>query len=386
MRLSPSLLIRQNLTRKLLRSVLLILCIGVAFFIFGVLSSFRQGFEGAGSQTARLVVASKVGGNETLPLSYLPEIEALDDVAEVTHITRLRAFVGNERNIVGANAVDLESYARVYADTYNFTPDMLRAAEADRTAILVGRTLADRMGWHTGDSVTLTSFVHARDGGDRNWRFTIAGIFDGAEITTDTSFLLARSDYFHAAVLRNRNRVDLYGIKPQPGADTDALSRQIDAAYANSGAQTRTQSETAFMSAFLEQFANIALLVRLIVGVAFATILMIVANTMIFAIRERTLEIGVLKVLGFSGGRIMRIVLAETLVLFALGLCLGLSLTAAVIPMLADALQSVVPGLYLTPRVIGTAVALAVGFALACGALPSINALRLPIAAALKHR
>ena len=205
-------------------------------------------------------------------------------------------------------------------------------------------------------------------------------------MTTDTSFLLARADYFHAAVMRNKNRVDLFGIQPTPGTDTEALAREIDALYANSGAQTRTQSETAFMSAFLEQFANIALLVRLIVGVAFATILMIVANTMIFAIRERTLEIGVLKVLGFSGGRIMRIVLAETLVLFALGLCLGLSLTAAVIPVLADALQSVVPGLYLTPRVIATAVALAVGFALACGALPSINALRLPIAAALKHR
>lgn len=386
MRLTPIMLIKQNLTRKLLRSLLLVLCIGIAFFIFGVLSSFRAGFEGSRTTTERLVVASKVGGNETLPLTYLPQIAAVEGVAAVTHITRLRSFVENERNIIGANAVDLESYARVYADTYTFTPAMLEAAASDRTAALAGRNLADRMGWQVGDSVTLTSFVHARAGGDQNWRFTIKGIFDAAESTTDTSFLLARSDYFNSAVIRNKDRVDLFGITPEPGADAAAMMRTIDAAYANSAAQTRTRSETAFMAAFLEQFADIALIVRVIVGVSFATILMIVANTMIFAIRERTLEIGVLKVLGFSGGQIMRLVLSETLVLFALGLTLGLTLTAAVIPLLGDALQSVVPGLYLTPRILATAVGLALAFALACGAIPAFNALRLPIAATLKHR
>ncbi len=55
-----------------------------------------------------------------------------------------------------------------------------------------------------------------------------------------------------------------------------------------------------------------------------ATILMIVANTMFFAIREAEEEIGVLKVLGFSRRFILCNILAETFALFAIGLGLGL--------------------------------------------------------------
>ena len=55
----------------------------------------------------------------------------------------------------------------------------------------------------------------------------------------------------------------------------------------------------------MAQFGNIALIVFLVVGAAFVTILMIVGNTMALSIRERTREIGVLKTLGFSGPRIL---------------------------------------------------------------------------------
>lgn len=387
MRLSSSMLVRQNLTRKLGRSILLVICIGIAFFVFGVLSSFRAGFEGSEARSERLVVVSKIGGNETLPLRYLETLQGTEGVASVTHITRLRAHVaGNERNIIGANAIDPESYAKVYADTYVFDPAMMRALADNRTGALVGRQLAARENWAVGDRITLTSFVHTNQKGTNDWSFEVVGILEGTEPTVDTNFLVVRYDYFNAAVVRGQDRVGLFGLKPAPGTDLDALSARIDAGFANSAAQTRTQNEVAFMSAFLQQFADVALIVNLIVSVAFATILLIVANTMIFAIRERTLEISVLKVLGFSGGTIMRVVLTETLVLFGAGLALGFALTAAAIPVLGDALRSVVPDLYMTPRVIGTSLLLAIVFALLTGFLPALKALRLPIAAALNHR
>ncbi|PRY76672.1 putative ABC transport system permease protein [Yoonia maritima] len=387
MRVGSTMLVRQNLTRKLSRSILLVICIGIAFFVFGVLSSFRAGFEGSEANSERLVVASKIGGNETLPLRYFQQLGGMDEIAEVTHVTRLRAHTaGNERNIIGANAVDAQSYASVYADTYDFNAEIMQAFQADRTATLVGRQLAEREGWAVGDRVNLTSFVHMTQDASRDWSFVIAGLLDGAEPTVDTNFLIVRYDYFNAALLRNQDQVNLFGIKPAVGTDINVLAETIDMTFANSTAQTRTQSETAFMSAFLEQFADVALIVKLIVSVSFGTILLIVANTMIFAIRERTLEIGVLKVLGFSGSSIMRIILTETLVLFAAGLALGFALTAAVIPVLGDALSSVVPDLYLTPKVVATSVGLAVVFAVLTGFLPAIKALRLPVATALNHR
>ena len=57
---------------------------------------------------------------------------------------------------------------------------------------------------------------------------------------------------------------------------------------------------------------------------------MIVGNTMVLTIRERTREIGVLKTLGFSGARILAMVLGESLLLALLGGLPGLALAALV--------------------------------------------------------
>ena len=100
--------------------------------------------------------------------------------------------------------------------------------------------------------------------------------------------------------------------------------------FANSTAETSTDTEKAFGKAFAAQFGNIALIVLLVVGAAFVTILMIVGNTMALSIRERTREIGVLKTLGFSGPRILGMVLGESVLLALLGGMPGLAIAALI--------------------------------------------------------
>ncbi len=383
--MSYSLLIGKNLTRKMLRSFLLILCVAIAFFIYSVLSSFQKSFEGAEATVERLVVTNKIGSNEALPISYWNKIRQVEGVESVTHISRLRAYYMNEFNVIGANAVDIPSFYEMFANTYSFDEQMVAAMAQKRNGALVGHTLAVKEGWQLGQKITLTSFRHFNQDGTQNWSFEIAGIFDGLEANVDTAFLITNYDYFNEALVRGKDVVSIYGVRPHDPQMIDSVAKQIDQVFANSGSETRSQSEVAFMKAFMNQFADVELIVRAIVSAAFITILMIVANTMIFAIRERLLEIGVLKVLGFSGFVIMLTIMAETLLIFALGALGGVGLTALLMPILNELLSSIVPGISLSAITVVQALGLAVIMSFLTGFLPAFKALRLPIATALKH-
>ena len=108
---------------------------------------------------------------------------------------------------------------------------------------------------------------------------------------------------------------------------------------------------------------------------------MIVANTMAFAIRERTFEFGVLKVLGFSGRAVMGLVLAETLFIVPTGCGIGLGLAFA-LTFVADPSL----GLAFTPDVLAKGIAFALAIGLTCGLWPAIAAMRMSIVNAFAVR
>ncbi|MGO7427731.1 ABC transporter permease, partial [Rhizobium ruizarguesonis] len=137
--------------------------------------------------------------------------------------------------------------------------------------VQIGRALAEAQGWSVGQHIVVTSHL-TREDGSRNWSFEIAGIFEGADASTDTYFMIARYDAVNAARARGKDTVDGFVVRPRPGVSSGVLAARIDALFANSAAPTRTQSEKQFLEAFLRQFADIGLIVSLVVGVAFVTI------------------------------------------------------------------------------------------------------------------
>ena len=121
----------------------------------------------------------------------------------------------------------------------------------------------------------------------------------------------------------------------------------------------------------------------LVVGAAFVTILMIVGNTMALSIRERTREIGVLKTLGFSGPRILAMVLGESVLLALLGGIPGLAIAALIAMALRASLSNVAPAFAVSPTIALQGVALMIALGLITGIIPALNAMRLQIATAL---
>ena len=175
--------------------------------------------------------------------------------------------------------------------------------------------------------------------------------------------------------------MDAFIIRPQADISSGELAVRIDALFANSAVPTRTQSEKQFLEAFLRQYADIGLIVNLVVGAAFTTLLMIVVNTMVFAVRERTFEIGVLKTLGFSRRRILGLVLGETMLIFIIGGFAGLFLAK-----LASIAAGPLLGLVFSTAAFAKAICLIMLLGVASGMLPAINAMRAPVAKALRAR
>ncbi|MBX4930621.1 ABC transporter permease [Rhizobium bangladeshense] len=373
-------LMRRNVWRKRLRAILLMFSVGIAFLIYGLTASFVSGSLGAAGASDNLLgVFNKSSRGLPLPLAYLNRIAAEGDVAAVAYTARMRGFVEVEKNVVAVSAVDPQAIAAANGDELRLTPELIAAMEEAGDRVLVGRALAEAEGWSIGQRIGFTGQLRAD--GSRNWSFTIAGIFEGAHASTDTYFMLARYDAINAARARNKDTVDSFVVRPRPGVSPSVLAARIDALFANSAAQTRTQSEKQFLEAFLRQFADIGLIVSLVVGAAFVTILMIAVNTMLFAVRERRFEIGVLKVLGFSSPWILGLILGETLFIFLVGGAGGLVLAKL-------ATLSIGPefGLVFCTAVLAKSLTIVAGLGLLTGLLPAVTAVRLPIINAFRTR
>jgi putative ABC transport system permease protein len=155
--------------------------------------------------------------------------------------------------------------------------------------------------------------------------------------------------------------------------------------FANSPSETKTATEKAFVAGFAKQIGDIGQIMVWIATAVLFTILLVSANTMAQAIRERTNELGVLKTLGFSDGRILALVLGESCLVALLGGVLGLGLAWVAISYAGDPTHGMIPPLYLPKAdlALGLAIVLTLGFA--TGFIPALQASRLKIVDALRR-
>jgi putative ABC transport system permease protein len=280
-------------------------------------------------------------------------------------------------------AVEPESYFNIYSSDFSLTPQERQAFIRERTGAVVGEAVARKWGWKVGDRVPIASTIFSQKNGARSWDFTIVGIIKGTSDQIDTNFMLFQYAYFDETRSFGKDTIGWLILQTRAPADNDRVAKTIDAMFTNSSAETATDTEKAFSKAFAAQFGNIALIVFLVVGAAFVTILMIVGNTMALSIRERTREIGVLKTLGFSGARILRLVLGESMLLALIGGIPGLAIAALITLALRNSLANVAPAFAVTPEIALQGILLMLGLGLVTGIIPALNAMRLKIATAL---
>jgi ABC-type lipoprotein release transport system permease subunit len=184
--------------------------------------------------------------------------------------------------------------------------------------VLIGRPLADLMGVRPGEAVAVVGA--GVDGSIANDLFTMAGYIESpvdfvnrqavVMDIAEAQELFAMPDEAHEIVV--------HGHDP---AGTTALAGHLAAIPELRGTEVLDWRSLAPEMVSLVELVRIAwVFVLLLVFVAAAAG---VANTMLMATFERTHELGMLLALGTSPGRIVRLILTESVVLGAVGTALG---------------------------------------------------------------
>ena len=195
--------------------------------------------------------------------------------------------------------------------------DQKQAWLHDRRGCIVGRKLAKRAAGRLATTFELESFIPPYRVG-KPFDFVVDGIYDTDEAKypgTDLNSMYFNYKYLYEATGQRARHRHADGVDRRPQDTRARISKAIDAEFENSDAQTKTETEQAFRASFVAMAGNLALLLNGIgLAVAF-TILLVTANTMSIAVRERQQEIGVLKTLGFPSGLVMALILIEALLM-----------------------------------------------------------------------
>lgn len=378
-------LVWKNVWRRKLRTSFTLACVFIAFLLFGLLMTIRAAFS-FGVELAgldRLIVIHKVSLIQPLPESYLERIRAVPGVQAVTHNTWFGGIYQDPSNFFGQIATEPEVYFAMYPEL-RLPDDQMKAWLADRQGAVVGRATADRFGWQVGDRIPLQATIWMPESGVGNtWEFNLVGIYDG-EPGVDTTNFFFRYDYLDENRQEGDGFIGWYVVKIDDPARSVEMAQRFDDMFANSSAETKTTTEKGFIDGFAKQIGDIGSIMIAILSAVLFTMLLVVANTMAQAVRERTSELAVLKTLGFPDVTVVAIVLIEALFIAVAGGGLGLGLAWLIVQQ-GDPTNGLLPIFTLPTRDVATGVWLMAGLGLLAGALPAVQVMRLRITDALRR-
>lgn len=380
-------LVLKNLFRKKTRTLLTIGSILLPVFLVAFMATFLRTLNlpdpARERGLHRLVTRHKVGLTTPLPEAVLAKIAPLEGVRALTPIDRFGGLYRDESagNVFPRFAVDPEQFLRVFDDAR-----ILRGSAEDwkrnRAGGLVGVALVKKYGWKIGDRVTIAGTLYPVD-----LTFTVEGVYS-------LPYENSASIFFHRAYLEEayppfRGNVSTVWTRCADAACAERLPRQIDGFFENSPAPTKTESENAFTLGFVSLLGNVQLLLTSMGIIMIGAVVVVAANTIALNVRERVVEVAVLRTLGFSRPQIAGLVLGESVALAAIGGGLGLLAFVAAFSSLKGALMETrmspfAAGMKVFPEV----VALAAGVALLVGVfsaiVPAVLAARRPIVDGLR--
>lgn len=375
----------KNAWRNRRRTTLTVLSVGASLCLLGVLMAVYHAFyftEASPAQALRLVTRNKVSLAFSMPVYYRDRIRQVPGVREVGLSQWFNGTFRDSRdpnNFFARLAIEPDKLFTIRPEIT--LPEEEKAAfRGERTACLVGRPLAARHNLKVGDRVTLVGDIFPV-----TLELTVRGVFDAPD---NAEILYFHWKYLEESISPGRgSSIGTFSILAASPEAVPRIARAVDEMFRNAPVQTRTESEQQFALSFLSLLGNVKVFLLSICAAVTFTVLLVSANTMAMSVRERVREVGILKTLGFTRGKILGLVLTEAAAISLAGGVLGLALAAGLCtvirhgPVPFDAVRR----LSVDPPVAALSLAIAAAIGVISSFIPAWNAARISIVDAIRH-
>jgi len=373
-----TMLVLKNLLRSKRRTFLTVFSIAVSLFMFSALVSFptlaREVLADRAS-SLRLAVHNKAGVTYSMPEAYKQRIAATPHVVAVVPESWFGGIYHEVNDQFPNLAVDPDQVGLLWDDW-----GISRAAFEDfkrlRTACLVSGGVMKRFGLHVGQQIQLRGTVYPF-----NVTLQIVGVMNDK---APPNFLLFRRDYLEEAAGRP-GFVSMFWVRADKAENIPQIIASIDEQFANSMAETRSESEAAFMGNFVQGYRAFFELAEILGLVVVLTIGLVAANTAAMSIRERRSEIAIMRSIGFRSGTILGLLLGESLIIGLSGGILGCASAYVILKVFAVGSPAIgISNLRMPPIVVVEGLAAACLIGLLSAWFPARSAARQNIVDALR--
>jgi len=381
-------LIWANVGRRKLRVIFTFLCICTAFGIFGMLDAVRTSFQQSLNLVGadRLLVFNKAASTDGLPFAHVQKIRGIDGVKAVIPMSWMGAMSRGQEVENAIFATSPREFLEIYPEV-KLAESERQALISDRRAIAVGSVLANRYGWKIGDNIPLRSVAFQKLDGSSSWDFQVVAIYEireSAVWSNDAAIL--HFPYFNDSLASGRDLASYLVVQVSDSSAAESVARRIDTAFANSGADTNTVTETYYTRQLAMRVGNVTRILLAVIAASFFTMLLVVANTMAQSIRERRSELGVMMVLGFSHRTILSLIVVESCLLTLLAGLSGLALSYALVTRAALSFARFLPVFEMNAETVLRGVSFMLITGIVAAVVPAIQTRRLSIVDSLAQR
>lgn len=369
----------KQLTRHRVRSLLTILGVAAAMFLFATVETMQRSLRLATQTQADDTTLVVYRDNRFCPAtSRLPEHyeNAIRKIAGVKEVIPIQIVVNNcgaSLDIIAFRGVPPDSLLR-YAPQIQVLAGSVEDWKQRDDAVLLGRHFAARRGLKPGDRFDAAGVV-----------VHVAGIIESEE-PQDNNVGYVHLPFLQQASKAGFGVVTQFNVRVTAGAELDRVAKEIDSYFRSEQAPTRTRPEKAFFADTAAALVELVGFTRWLGLGAVAAVLGLVANSVLLVVRSRVKENAVLQTLGFSQKAIAVLVAIEGVLLGLLGGGAGVASAVAFLRWQSFTIGNEGVTMAISPDAAivlkGLATALALG--LMASLYPAWNASRRPIVASLR--